>query len=129
MNNLTIYQAKAGDGVKMKGLKRVDSFFETPEEAASEAFSLKARLDKLYDHNIQWDYKANMSGSLKKVKILRGYLNGNRKTNPFYLEIISTKKLKTSKTSSPIKPKKMSEDDQKIVKNVSNLFNSKSNVQ
>ncbi|AIE60022.1 hypothetical protein [Bacillus methanolicus] len=117
-----LYQAKAGDGIKKRGIKRSDSFFRTPEEAVSEALGLKERIDKKYKNEIHWDYEGKITGSIKKMKILRGYIDGNRKSHPFYLEILSIEQ-KDVPTVSPLKPKKMSAEDQKVLDNVVRLFN------
>lgn len=117
-----LYQAKVADGIKKKGLKRMDSFFLTPEEAVSEALSLKERIDRRYGNEIQWDYNAKMTGTKDKLKILRGYLNGNRETNPFYLEIFSSEQKKNKGTIPPIIPSKVSSEDQRVIDHVTQLF-------
>ncbi|MDE3838867.1 hypothetical protein C0966_05680 [Bacillus methanolicus] len=118
---IKLYQAKAGDGIKKRGIKRSDSFFRTPEEAVSEALGLKERIDKKYKNEIKWDYDGKITGSIKKMKILRGYLDGNRESLPFYLEILSIEQ-KDVPTVSPLKPKKMSVEDQKVLDSVVRLF-------
>lgn len=118
-----LYQAKAGDGFKKKGMKRTDTFFKTPQEAVSEALALKEKMDKTYKNEIHWDYNREISGKTDKLKILKGYLNGDRDTNPFYLEILCVKQLKTISTKSPIKVKKMSKDDKIILKTVVSMYN------
>jgi hypothetical protein len=119
---IKLYQAKAGDGIKKKGFKRADSFFRTPEEAVSEALALKERIDKKYKNEIQWVYDGKITGSTKKMKILKGYLDGNLESHPFYLEILSMEQ-KDVPTVSPLKPKKMSAEDRKVLDNVVRLFN------
>lgn len=118
-----LYQAKAGDGFKKKGMKRTDTFFKTAQEAVSEALALKEKMDKTYKNEIHWDYKREISGKTDKLKILKGYLHGDRDTNPFYLEILCVKQLKTISTTSPIKVKKMSKDDKNILKTVVSMYN------
>jgi hypothetical protein len=118
-----LYQAKAGDGLRKKGMKRADTFFNTPLEAASEALSIKEKMDAKYQNEIQWDYEAAITGSREKMKILRGYLAGNRKTNPFYLEILSVETSKEVSAVSPLKPKSITNDDQKMLDHVHQLFN------
>ncbi|MCH1626307.1 hypothetical protein [Fredinandcohnia quinoae] len=118
---VVFYQAKAGDGVRKKGMRRADTYFSTPEEAASEAISLKARLDNLYENQIQWDYEGQMTGDSKRLKILRGYLGGNRKSNPFYLEILSSE-LSKCNPASPIIQKKLTKQDQMVIDNVIKKF-------
>ncbi|MET3695879.1 hypothetical protein SAMN05877753_102591 [Bacillus oleivorans] len=113
----TIYQAKLGDGIKQKGIKRTDSFFSTPEEAVAEAFALKKKIDGKYDHKIEWDYEGEITGSSSNLKILKGYLHGDRKTHAFYLQIVSFKKSKKHSIVSPIKPSKLSAKDQKALDN------------
>ena len=114
---VTLYQAKLGDGIKQKGLKRTDSFFGTPEEAVSEAFALKKKIDSKYGHKIEWDYKGEITGSLSNLKILKGYLNGDPKTHAFYLQIVSIKKSKSHSITSPLKPSKLSAEDKKALDN------------
>lgn len=120
---MTLYQAKAGDGLRKKGLKRADTFFSTPLEAVSEALGIKEKIDAKYQNEIKWDYDGVITGSRKKMKILRGYLAGDRKTNPFYLEIQSIESKKGIATVPPLKPKSITTDDQKVLDNVHDLFN------
>ncbi|QDP41186.1 hypothetical protein [Radiobacillus deserti] len=114
-----LYQARAGDGIKMKGLKRKNSFFNTPEEAVSEALALKENMDKRYKHGIQWDYKGKMAGTVKKFKFLRGYLEGDRETPPFYLQIIKVEnKQDELQAIPPNKPKKVTQKDKTVMNRV-----------
>ncbi|WP_078380417.1 hypothetical protein [Sutcliffiella halmapala] len=119
--SVTLYQARAGDGIKKRGLKRADTFFSTPQEAVIEALALKERMDHTYQNEIDWDYKAMLKGSTSKLKILKGYLGGNRESNPFYLEITSTENDKV-KPVSPIKPKNVSKEDKKVEKTVVKFY-------
>ncbi|MBM7570870.1 hypothetical protein [Aquibacillus albus] len=119
----TLYQAKVGDGFKMKGLNRKNSFFNTPKEAVSEAFALKERIDKRYKHGIEWDYTRKMTGSAKKVKILRGYLNGDKESEPFYLQIVTVDNSKEGILPvTPKKPKTITSKDEKVLDKVVKLF-------
>lgn len=118
---IVLYQAKAGDGIKKKSMRRANKYFSTAEEAASEAISLKARLDKLYENEIQWDYESQMTGDNRKLKILRGYLGGNRQTHPFYLEILSSE-LSNCNPATPVIQKKMTKQEQMIIDNVIKKF-------
>lgn len=120
---VTSYQAKAGDGLKKAGMKRVNSFFNTPQEAVSEALALKERMDKKYKNEIQWDYDGLITGSTKKLKILKGYLGGNRDSSPFYLEISSVQSVEQTCLTPPIKPKKMTSKDQMILDKVEQFLN------
>lgn len=115
---VTLYQAKAGDGSKKKGLRRTNSYFSTPEDALSEVFALKEKMDTRYKNQIEWDYQGVFTGTVEKMKILRGYLKGNRKSTPFYLEILSVENNDQIKPVSPIKPKCVSKDDQKVLTKV-----------
>ncbi|WP_223699905.1 hypothetical protein [Sutcliffiella deserti] len=119
--SVTLYQARAGDGLKKRGLKRVDTFFSTPKEAISEALALKERMDNTYKNEIDWDYKALLKGSTSKLKILKGYLGGNRESNPFYLEISTIMEDKV-KPVSPKKPKSLSKEDKKVEKTVIKFY-------
>jgi hypothetical protein len=123
MTNMTnvLFQARAGDGLKKRGLKRADTFLKTAEEAVSEALGLKERMDHTYKNDITWDYGEMLKGSTNKVKILKGYLGGDRTTNPFYLEI-STTENDERKAVAPIKPKNISKEDKKILKNVVRFY-------
>ncbi len=116
-----LFQAKAGDGIKKRGLKRSDTFLGTAEDAVSEALGLKERMDKTYKNNITWDYEELLKGSTTKVKILKGYLDGDKSSNPFYLEI-STSENADKTAVAPIKPKKISKQDKKILKNVVSFY-------
>ena len=120
MTNMTsvLYQAKAGDGFKKKGLKRTNTFFSTPQEAVSEALALKERMDVTYSNKIQWDYNKEITGSSLKMNILRGYLGGDRETKPFYLQILSVEPEKDIDAVSPIIAKKLTAKDKKVVKKV-----------
>jgi hypothetical protein len=117
-----IYQAKAGDGFKKKGLKRTNSFFNTPQEAVSEALALKEQMDTTYDNKIEWDYNGKITGSFKKLNFLRGYLGGDRETKPFYLQIVSVESKEIVRKNSPIEAKKLTSNDKKMFKKVVQLF-------
>jgi hypothetical protein len=125
MTNMTVkvYQAKAGDGIKKVGMKRANSFFSTPQEAVSEALALKERLDTKYQNEIEWNYGGLITGSTKKLKILRGYLAGNRASNPFYLEILSDESLDHVHLVSPMKPKRLTLEDRKVLERVEQFLN------
>ncbi|MFC0472395.1 hypothetical protein ACFFHM_18380 [Halalkalibacter kiskunsagensis] len=118
----TIYQAKAGDGFKKTGLKRTNSFFNTPREAVSEALALKEQMDLTYDNKIEWDYNGKITGSNKKLNFLRGYLGGDKETKPFYLQIVSVESPKKARKGSPIEAKKLTSNDKKVLKKVVQLF-------
>ena len=111
-----LYQAKAGDGFRKKGVRRTDAFFNTLQEAVSEAFALKEKMDVTYKHEIQWDYTRDVTGSSSKMKILKGYLAGNRETQPFYLQIISVISDESMNPNASKKPKSLSAKDKKILK-------------
>ncbi|WP_079509304.1 hypothetical protein [Mesobacillus jeotgali] len=115
---VTLYQAKAGDGSKKKGLRRTKSFFSTPEDALLEAFALKEKMDKRYENEIEWDYQGVFTGTTQKMKILKGYLKGNRESTPFYLEIQSVENNDKIKPVSPFQPKSVTKDDKKILTKV-----------
>jgi hypothetical protein len=115
------YQAKVGDGFQRKGLNRKNSFFNTPKEAVSEAMQLKERMDKKYKKKIVWDYEGEMTGSPKKMKILRGFLDGDRDSEPFYLQIVSVDKDGKS-TVDPNEPKKLTLKDKKVLNKVLDLL-------
>ncbi|WP_102348948.1 hypothetical protein [Bacillus sp. Marseille-P3661] len=117
------YQAKAGDGNKKKGLKRTNSFFKTPQEAVSEALALKEKMDSTYKNEIQWDYEGKITGTSEKMKILRGYLGGDRKSEPFYLQILTVKPQDKMSAISPIQPKSVTSNDEKIINKVLQLLN------
>ncbi|MFC3885116.1 hypothetical protein ACFOU2_17235 [Bacillus songklensis] len=117
-----VYQAKAGDGIKKAGMKRANSFFSTPQEAVSEALALKERLDAKYQNEIEWNYDGLITGSTKKLKILKGYLAGNRASNPFYLEILSHEPLNLIQIASPMKPKRLTSEDRKVLDRVEQFF-------
>ncbi|MRH42115.1 hypothetical protein GH741_05425 [Aquibacillus halophilus] len=116
-----LYQAKIGDGFKKKGLNRRGTFFKTPKEAVSEALALKESIDQTYKNGIEWDYNGKMTGSVKKVKILRGFLNGDRESEPFYLQILTVKKEKSSAVT-PKKPKTVTTKDKKVLDKVMELL-------
>jgi hypothetical protein len=120
MRNMIVklYQAKAGDGKKKKGLWRTKSYFTTPNEAVSEALALKEKMDSRYGNEIEWDYQSVFTGTTDKMKILKGYLNGNRESTPFYLEIHSVKNLDKIKPVSPKMPKLVSPQDKDIISRV-----------
>jgi hypothetical protein len=109
-----LYQARAGDGFRKKGLKR-NSFFSTPEDAVSEVLALKEKMDLTYKNEIQWDYTGEITGKPEKMKILRGYLGGDRETNAFFLQIVSVEQEAEMNTVSPIMPKKLSAKDKKVM--------------
>ncbi|WP_332628818.1 hypothetical protein [Halalkalibacter flavus] len=119
----TVYQAKAGDGFKRTGLKRTNSFFNTPQEAIVEALALKKKMDTIYNNEIEWDYNCKITGSVEKMSFLRGYLGGDRKTKPFYLQIVSFDSKDNTKLSSTTVSKKMNSNDEKIFNKVIKLFN------
>lgn len=113
-----LYQAKAGDGKKKKGLWRTKSYFTSPNEAVSEALALKERMDSRYSNEIEWDYQSVFTGKADKMKILKGYLNGDRESTPFYLEILCVNHSEKIDAVSPIKPKHISEQDKEIINRV-----------
>lgn len=120
---VTLYQAKVGDGVNMSTLKRMNTFFETPKDAISEALCLKEKIDTKYNKKIQWDFDGKVTGSNEKIKILKGYLDGDRKSHPFYLEVQSSEQLKDVPTVSPLKGKKsLSAKEKKVIKSAEHLF-------
>jgi hypothetical protein len=100
------YQAKVGDGVNMSTVKRLNTFFSTPQDAIAEALCLKEKMDSKYEKNIKWDFEGKITESKGKMKILKGYLNGDRKTHPFYLEVQSSEQKKDIPTATPLKNKK-----------------------
>lgn len=117
------YQAKAGDGINKSTLKRVNTFFSTPQDAITEALYLKEKMDFKYEKHIQWDFDAKITGSMEKIKILKGYLDGDRKTNPFYLEILSSEQKKDIPIATPLKNKKsFTNNELKMIENVGLLF-------
>ncbi|RSD26123.1 hypothetical protein [Mesobacillus subterraneus] len=116
--NMHLYQAKAGDGSKKKGLRRTKSYFTTPEEAVSEAFALKGEMDSRYANEIEWDYKGSITGKSDKLKFLKGYLNGNKESTAFYLEILRVEHDEQIVPASPIKPKSVTKEDRKVFKKV-----------
>ncbi|WML44439.1 hypothetical protein [Neobacillus sp. PS3-40] len=118
-----LYQARAGDGVNMSTLKRMNTFFGTPQDAIAEALCLKEKIDAKYNKKVQWDYEAKITGKSEKFKILKGYLDGDRKSHPFYLEVQSSEQLKNVPTVSPMKVKKsLSDKDLKVIKNAEHIF-------
>ncbi|KHF39983.1 hypothetical protein [Halalkalibacter okhensis] len=118
----TVYQAKAGDGFKRTGLKRRNSYFNTPQEAIVEALALKEKMDVIYNNEIQWDYQGKITGSFDKISFLKGYLRGDRRTKPFYLQILSLDSIEKSKLPSSSISKKMNSEDKKIFNKVIKLF-------
>ncbi|WP_066056571.1 hypothetical protein [Robertmurraya korlensis] len=116
------YQAQVADGVRKKGIKRINSFFKTPEEAVEEAFSLKEKLDSRYKNQIKWDYTKKITGTLEKMKILKGYLGGDEDSNAFYLQITTSEIKRNLKLATPSKPKKVSVNDKKVMTKVTKIF-------
>ncbi|WP_456276847.1 hypothetical protein [Bacillus sp. AK128] len=116
-----VYQAKAGDGVKEKSLKRPNSFFNTLEEAVSEALALKEKMDSTYKNKIEWDYNSKIQNSKNKLKILKGYLAGDKESKAFYLQINLVELQKEYSVVTPKKPKKMTGKDKKVITNVTKL--------
>lgn len=117
-----VYQAKVGDAVKRKWLKRTNSFFNTPKEAVSEALALKEKIDSTYQNEIQWDYNGKITGSTEKMNILKGYLGGDRDSKPFYLQIVTVKPQEKMSSVAPYKPKKLTPEDKKVVTRVIKLL-------
>jgi hypothetical protein len=117
-----VYQAQVADGIRKKGIKRMNSFFKTPEEAVEEALSLKEKLDSRYDNQIKWDYSKKITGTLEKMKILKGYLGGDVNSSAFYLQITSSEIQKNLKLATPSKPKKVSAKDKKVISKVAKIF-------
>lgn len=115
----SVYQVKVGDGVKKKSLSRKNSYFNTPQEAISEALAFKEKMDSEYSNEIEWDYKKGITGSSQKMKILSGYLGGDKNTKPFYLQILTVALKKDFSLVQPFKPKKISVKDKKVLNNVS----------
>ncbi|HWO75117.1 MAG TPA: hypothetical protein VNM69_04255 [Bacillus sp. (in: firmicutes)] len=113
----SLYQAKVGDGIKQKGIKRTDSLFSSPKEAITEAFALKKKIDGQYNHKIEWDYDGEITGTSSNLKILKGYLNGDQESHAFYLQILSIKKSDKHSVISPIQPSQLSAKDQKALDN------------
>lgn len=116
------YQAQVADGLRKKGIKRINSFFKTPEEAVEEAFSLKEKLDSRYKNQIKWDYSKKITGTLEKMKILKGYLGGDEDSNAFYLQITTSEIKRNLKLATPSKPKKVSVNDKKVMSKVTKIF-------
>jgi hypothetical protein len=118
-----LYQAKAGDGANKSTLKRMNKFFKSPQDAIVEALYLKEKMDEKYNKEIQWDYDGKITGTKEKAKILKGYLRGNRKSNPFYLEVLSSEQSKDVTPVTPLKYKKdLSENDLQVMKSTKLLF-------
>lgn len=117
MNEL-VYQAKAGDGYKKVGMKRANSFFSTPQDAVSEALALKEKIDSRYKNEIEWEYDGSFVGSDERLRILRGYLGGNRSSGSFYLEISSMLLEDDIKVVSPRKPKNLTKEEQKLANKI-----------
>jgi NDP-sugar pyrophosphorylase family protein len=116
------YQAQVADGIRKKGIKRANSFFKTPEEAVEEAFSLKEKLDTRYKNQIKWDYSKKITGTLEKMKILKGYLDGDEDSSAFYLQITTSEIQRNLKLSTPSKPKKFTTNDKKVMTKVAKIF-------
>lgn len=117
-----VYQAQVADGFRKKGIKRLNTFFKTPQEAVSEALSLKEKIDSTYNNKIEWDYTKKITGSFEKMRILKGYLGGDEKSNAFYLQITSVELPNECSVKTPIKPKKVSTKDKKVITKVTQLF-------
>ncbi|MDL4841229.1 hypothetical protein [Aquibacillus rhizosphaerae] len=118
-----LYQAKAGDGFKMRGMNRRNSFFKTPKEAVSEALALKEKMDKRYENDIEWDYNGEMTSSANRMKFLKGYLGGDRKSKPFYLQIVTVDNQEDGfSVVSPKKPRTVTAKDKKVLNKVIKLF-------
>lgn len=117
-----VYQAQVADGIRKKGIKRMNSFFKTPEEAVEEALSLKEKLDSRYDNQIKWDYSKKITGTLEKMKILKGYIGGDGDSSAFYLQITSSEIQKDLKLATPSKPKKLSAKDKTVMTKVAKIF-------
>jgi hypothetical protein len=113
-----LYQAKVGDGFKQVGMKRANSFFSTPQDAVSEAFALKEKMDSKYKNEIQWDFDSTIKGTTERFRILRGYLGGDRETHSFYLEISSMEPLENAQVVSPKKAKNITSEEKKVAKKV-----------
>jgi hypothetical protein len=114
----SVYQARAGDGFRKKGLKRANSFFSTPEDAISEVLALKEKMDLSYKNEIEWDYNGEITGTSEKMKILRGYLGGDRKSDAFFLQIVSVEQEEGLNTVPPVMPKKLTTRDKKVISKV-----------
>jgi len=121
------YQAKAADGFKKKMLKRTDHWFNTPQEVVSEMLALKEKMDQTYENKIKWEYDGKVTGTLSKMNILKGYLRGDRRTKPFYLQILSAQSESERKNTSPLEVHTLSENDEKMSKRVVSLLKNKSN--
>jgi hypothetical protein len=119
------YQAKVGDGFKKKMLKRTDHWFNTPQEVVSEALALKEKMDLTYDNEIKWEYDGKVTGDSRKMNILKGYLRGDRRTKPFYLQILFIQTEDKMKTISPLQVDHLSKNDEKVYKKVVSLLKSK----
>ncbi|QOR68790.1 hypothetical protein IM538_02460 [Cytobacillus suaedae] len=117
-----VYQVHVGDGFKKKRMKRTNSFFKTPGEAISEALAFKEKMDVTYQNEIIWDYTSKVKGTVEKMKILKGYLKGDKKTDPFYLQITSVELLDEYNVVTPRKPKKITTKDKKVVTQATKLF-------
>ncbi|MBM6617008.1 hypothetical protein [Bacillus suaedaesalsae] len=116
-----IYQARAGDGFRKRGLKR-DTYFRSAEDAISEVLALKEKMDSKYNNEIAWDYAGEITGNTAKMKILKGYLGGDKKTDPFFLQIVSIEENDTANVDKPIHPKKISTKDKKVMNKAIKLF-------
>ncbi|MFC0562473.1 hypothetical protein [Halalkalibacter alkalisediminis] len=121
------YQAKAGDGFKKKMLKRTDHWFNTPQEVVSEMLALKEKMDLIYENKIKWEYDGKVTGTISKMNILKGYLRGDRRTKPFYLQILSVQSDDEVRDISPLEVNKLSENDEEMSKRVVSLLKNKSN--
>ncbi|MBM7662700.1 hypothetical protein JOC85_003510 [Bacillus mesophilus] len=121
MTTSMVYQAQAGDGFKEKSVKRTNSFFNTLEEAVSEALALKEKMDTTYKNKIEWDYKMKITSSQNKMKILKGYLAGDKKSKAFYLQIKLVELQEEFGVVAPKKPKKISVKDKKVMTNVTKV--------
>lgn len=103
-------------------MNRSNSFFNTPQDAISEALALKEKMDSRYKNEIEWDYESKLSGSVEKVKILKGYLGGDKDSKAFYLQITSVELQENCSVVKPIMPKKVSSKDKKVITKVTKLF-------
>lgn len=118
----TVYQAQAGDGFRNKRMRRTNSYFNTPEEAVSEALAMKEKMDLTYKNEIEWDYDRKITGSVEKMKILKGYLVDDEGPKVFYLQISSFELQKEYRIVLPKNPQKVSSKDKKVITRVTKLY-------